>query len=87
MLRLTRMELGTAPEVRFWMDEAGGGDFYCRCCCGRDFVAGFRVYHAGGGVFCSYCSSRILLPRETCSQKKSGEIQRARFPPFGVGDC
>ena len=41
ILRLTRAELDTDPEVRFWVNESDGRDFYCRRCSGRNFVAEF----------------------------------------------
>lgn len=65
----------------------GSGGAFWSCCCCIGPVAGFRMHHAGGNVFCPRCSSQISSPRGTCSQTKSGEMKNARSPPTGLGDC
>lgn len=56
-----------------------------RCCC-RGPAVEFRMYHAGGAVFCFCCNGQIPSPIERCSQTKSGELKNAKSPPSGVAD-
>lgn len=84
ILRLASAEPGTSLAEEFRIHHAGFGSVLCSSCYGRGPAAGFRMYNAGGGVFCYCCSIQISLPIERCSQKESGECRGYDLPRRGL---